>query len=218
MNVLRKQTAAHPTLNGALALALLDTAQGHAPDATAAAALSAPDQKLLSDLLAALQGMTTPISASTTLAERASPLVDAAKKWQVDADLTLPKLALASRVDSFGVYSPVEPKFPQGVKRTVIIYCEVANFACKKTDDGWYETHLSQQDTLITDDGLLIWRPTAEDVQDRSMNQRRDFYLVKKLTIPDTLAAGKYMLRMSVTDHTTNKIAMTNLPIEITEK
>ncbi len=162
--------------------------------------------------------MATPISASTTLADRASPLVDAAKKWQADADLALPKLALASRVDSFGVYTPVDAKFQQGVKRTVIIYCEVANFACKKADDGWYETRLSQQDTLITDDGLLIWRPTAEEVQDRSMNQRRDFYLVKKLTIPDTLAAGKYTLRMSVTDRTTNKIAMINMPVEITDK
>jgi len=50
------------------------------------------------------------------------------------------------------------------------------------------------------------------------MNQRRDFYLVKKLTIPDNLATGKYLLRMSVTDRNTNKIAMVNLSIEIVGK
>ena len=70
--------------------------------------------------------------------------------------------------------------------------------------------------TLATDDGLLLWRPNAEDVEDRSKNRRHDFYLVKKLTIPDNLAVGKYALRMSVTDRNTNKIAVVTLPIEIT--
>ena len=75
----------------------------------------------------------------------------------------------------------------------------------------------AQQETLATDDGLLLFRPNAEEVLDRSKNQRRDFYLVKKLTIPDNLAVGKYALRMSVTDLNTNKIAVVSLPIEITK-
>jgi hypothetical protein len=132
--------------------------------------------------------------------------------------LSLPKLVLATRVDSFGVYNPIEPRFEQGRKHTIIIYCEVANFSSSKSDDGWYQTRLAQQETLITDDGLLIWRPNAEEVEDRSLNQRRDFYLVKKLTIPENLAAGKYTLRMSVTDRNTNKISMVSLPIEIVGK
>jgi len=216
MNVLRNRVAAHPTLNTTLALALLEGSEGKTPDLTLANSLSTPDQKLLTDLLAALQGMTTPISASTSLNDRAAPLVDAAKRWEADADLALPKLALASRVDSFGVYTPVEPKFTQGEHHTVILYCEVANFASSKAADGFFETRLSQQESLITEDGLLVYRPNAEDVEDRSLNQRHDFYLVKKLTIPDTLAVGKYILRMNVTDRTNNKIAIVNMPIEIT--
>jgi hypothetical protein len=215
MAVLRRQAAAHPALTTTLALALLDNAQGHVPNPAAAERLSAPDQKLLSDLLNALDGM-TPVSTSTTLADRASSLVDAAKKWQTDADLSLPRVALATRVDSFGNYTPVDAKFPQGIERTVILYCEVANFTSRRADDGWYETKLSQQDTLLTADGLLLWRPTAEDVDDRSMNQRHDFYLVKKITLPSTLAAGKYTLRLSVTDRAANKHITATLPLEIT--
>jgi hypothetical protein len=215
MAVLREEAAAHPALTTTLALALLDSAQGRAPNARAAARLSEPDQKLLGDLLSALEGM-TPVSTAATLADRASPLVDAAQKWQADADLSLPKVTLASRVDSFGVYAPLDPKFSQGVATTVILYCEVAHFASHRTDDGHYETNLSQQDTLLTADGLLLWRPTTEDVNDRSLNQRHDFYLVKKITLPDTLAAGKYTLRLQVTDRTVNKIATFNMPIEIT--
>lgn len=216
--VIRKRVAAHPTLNTALALALLDNGEGKADEL--AKALPASDQKMLADLLGALEGMSASKSKGATLADRAAPLVDAAKKWQAEADLTLPRLVLATRVDSFGVYTPVEPKFEQGKKHTVIVYCEVANFSSKKADDGWYQTRLSQQETLITEDGLLVWRPNAEEVEDRSMNQRRDFYLVKKLMIPENLAAGKYTLRMSVTDRnaTPPKISMVSMEIEIAAK
>jgi hypothetical protein len=215
MEVIRSKVAARPTLNTALALALLEKAEGRAVDAGALAKdLSATDQKLLADLLGALEGMKEPAKAGT-LTERAVPLLDAAKRWQADADLTLPKLALASKVESFGVYDKVDAKFTAGKKHAVIIYCEVANFQPKQTAEGWYETKLSQQETLATEDGLLLWRPNAEEVEDRSKNVRHDFYLVKKLTIPGDLAIGKYALRMSVTDKNSGKIAVVTLPIEI---
>ncbi len=132
LDVLRKRVAAHPSLNTALAVALLDT--GGDKTAELAKSLSPADQKVFTDLLAALQGMSDSANAGTTgaaatLAERAAPLVNAAKKWQADADLSLPRLALASRVDSFGVFTAVEPKFEQGKKHTVIIYCDVANLS-----------------------------------------------------------------------------------------
>ena len=215
LEVLRKHIAEKPTLNSALAMSLLDPA-AKSPEALTKD-LSAADQKLFADLLGALQTLPTATS-STPIAERAAPLVAAAKKWEADADLSLPKLVLASRVDSYGVYNAVEPKFETGKRSTVIIYCEVANFSSKKLDNGWYQTRLSQQETLITEDGLLVWRPNAEEVEDSSMNQRRDFYLVKKLTIPENLAAGKYTLRMSVTDKNSNKISMVSIPVEVTAR
>ena len=112
----------------------------------------------------------------------------------------------------------MEPKFASGQRHVVIIYCEVANFATRKTEEGLFQTHLAQQDTLITDDGLLVWRPNPEEIEDRSRNQRRDFYLVKKLTLPETLAIGKYTLRMAVTDKLSNKVAMSTIAIEIVGK
>ena len=130
------------------------------------------------------------------------------------------RLRLKLRVDSFGVYTAVEPKFEQGRRQTVIIYCEVSNFASTKTDDNWFNTRLTQQETLVTDDGLnlLVWRSNPDEIEDRSLNQRRDFYLVKKLTIPENLAAGKYTLIMSVTDKNSSKHSTVNLPIEIVVK
>jgi hypothetical protein len=211
--VLRKNISQHPTLTTVMALALLDGTKG----GEAIKKLPEPDQKVLTDLLSAFDAMKAP-SAAGTVADRAAPLVEAAKHWQEDGDLALPRMVLATRVDSFGVFTPVTGTFEQGKRHTVIIYCEVANFSSKKSDDGWYTTRLSQQETLITEDGLLVWRPNPEEVEDRSMNQRHDFYLVKKLTIPETLAAGKYTLRMSVTDKNTNKISVVSMPVELEVK
>jgi len=199
-----------------LALALLDqTVGGGTRDNSLSLRLNAVDQQIYQDLLASLNNLDP--AAIAPLANRVAPLIETAQKWQTEADITLPKLVLATRVESYGVYTPIDAKFKAGEKHTAIIYCEVANFSTKKSGDNWYETRLSQQETLATEDGLLLWRPNAETVEDRSMNQRRDFYLVKKITIPDNLAVGKYALRMSVTDLNTNKIAVVNLPIEITK-
>jgi len=216
LEVLRKQVAAQPTLNNVLALALLDrTGSGKPRDTNLSRRLNSVDRQIYQDLLASLDDLGKVKDAP--LADRVGPIVEATKKWQGEADIALPKLALATRVESYGVYTPIEAKFKVGEKHTVLVYCEVANFVSKKTGDNWYETKLSQQETLATEDGLLLWRPNPEVVEDRSMNQRRDFYLVKKITIPDNLAVGKYALRMSVTDLNTNKIAVVNLPIEITK-
>ncbi|MCL2641628.1 MAG: hypothetical protein FWD53_12335 [Phycisphaerales bacterium] len=213
LEVLRKQVAAQPTLNNVLALALLERGGGgRSRDAGLASQLNSVDRQIYQDLLASLDDLGK--VKDGPLADRVGPIVEATKRWQGEADIALPKLALATRVESYGVYTPIEAKFKVGEKQTVLVYCEVANFVSKKSGD-WYETKLSQQETLATDDGLLLWRPNAEVVEDRSMNQRRDFYLVKKITIPDNLAVGKYALRMSVTDLNTNKIAVVNLPIEI---
>ncbi len=210
--VLRKH-AAERGLNGALALALLDGGTGKGD---ALATLAPVDQQVVGDLLGALDRMAVE-APGETLSDRAGPLLDAAKRWQADADLTLPKLALASRVDSFGVYTPAEATFEGGRRHSVIIYCEVANFQSDKKE-GWYTTKLAQQESLIAADGLVVWRPSAEEVEDKSMNQRRDFYLVKKMTIPDNLGAGKYTLRMTVTDRTSGKLAMVTMPLEISSK
>jgi hypothetical protein len=208
----RKIADEHPNLKTALALALLNGDK----DGQVSQKLSLADQKVFSDLLAALDAMKA--SPNSSLAQRTAPILEAARSWQQDADLSLPRLVLASRVDSFGVFAPVADTFDQGKRYTVIIYCEVANFHSQKTNDGWYSTRLSQQESLITEDGLLVWRPNSEEIEDRSLNQRHDFYLVKKLTIPETLAAGKYSLRMSVTDRNSNKIAVVSLPVEIVAK
>lgn len=215
--LLRERVQEHPNaLAYALALQLLDSAENATPNAANLSALAATDQTLITDLVAAVQQLSAaPPAPTVTLADRAGPIAAAAETWKTAGDLALPTLALASRVDSYGVYTEMPATFAAGKRHVAIIYCEVENFAATRTAEGKYQTALTQQDTLITSDGLLVWRPTAEEVVDVSRNKRRDFYLVKKLTLPETLAAGKYTLRLTVTDKQSNKIAMATLPIEI---
>jgi len=214
--LLRHRVQANPkSINHALAMELLQLAEGGKAEDLSVLGVSADDSKVVGELASAVQSMSAlPASPSATLAERTLPVSKAAEGWEAAADLKLPTIALASRVDSFGVYTPVEAKFPAGKRSVVIIYCEVANFTSEKSDDA-YVTRLAQQDTLVTEDGLLVWRPNPEEIEDRCRNQRRDFYLIKKLTLPETLAAGKYTLRMTVTDKLGNKTDTAILPIEI---
>lgn len=223
LELLHKRVVSQPgAIQYALALQLLESAETAKPANPAnLSGLSTTDQKFVSELTNAIMQATARSAATgakVTLPERAAPLVEAAKAWQAQEDLKLPTLVLASRVDSYGVYTQVAPRFEVGKRHVAIIYCEVANFTSKRTEDGFYQTRLAQQDTLVTEDNLLVWRPNPEEIEDRSHNLRHDFYLVKKMTLPETLAVGKYTLRMSVTDKISNKISMISMPIEIYAK
>jgi hypothetical protein len=105
--VLRKRVAERPSLSTALALSLLDP---DGKEAEIAKDLPEIDQKVYGDLLGALQGMNGATSTGTpTLADRTAPLLDVARKWQADADLQLPRLVLATRVESSIAKSPTSP-------------------------------------------------------------------------------------------------------------
>src|SRR5262249_472220 len=60
LDVLRKQVAAHPTLNTALALALLDQAEGKPRDTQMPQRLTTIDQQIFRDLLASLDNLNNP--------------------------------------------------------------------------------------------------------------------------------------------------------------
>ena len=118
LEILRKRVQSRPqAIQYALALQLLESAETAKPANPAnLSTLSPADQKLVSDLARAIQQAAAQpvVAGSANVAERAEPIMAAAKAWQNEEELKLPKLVLASRVDSFGVYTPVEPKFESG--------------------------------------------------------------------------------------------------------
>jgi hypothetical protein len=121
------------------------------------------------------------------------------------APLRVRGVGLVSRVDGFGVITP----FPGDVFQPgqwVIVYCELDNFASRITDDGQFETRLSLRIEVLSAEGASHLVQEDKEVVDRSRNQRRDFFLARRLRLPANLPPGEYVVRVSVTDRVAGKV------------
>lgn len=120
---------------------------------------------------------------------------------RAQADLAVPVVALCTRVEAFGIFDPIDPpEFPSGSSAEAIVYVEVDNFRSDRTPSGEYRTMMSMRTTLLTKDGKEKWSAVDENIEDLSRRPRKDFFLVKKLTLPHALDPGVYVLKVEVED------------------
>lgn len=220
--LLRERAAAQPqNLSLAMSLKLLEEsiAPVPAPNAPQVPATIPPyvvpnpqDDRILNDLASALRVI--PAQSTQNIATRSAPLIELSKAYAAEGDLKIPVMALTTRVDSFGVYQPMEPRLPAGRRTPAVLYCEVSNFVSAKTDDG-YVTKLAHQDTLLTSDGMLVWRSNPDQINDVCRNARNDFYMVKRINFPEALPVGNYVLKITVTDLASNKIATASINVSV---
>ena len=166
------------------------------------AALSKEDRNLLSTLATGLVGVRAALGAdgNPTLSEKVQPLLDLAEQVRGMAVMTLPSAELCKEVRGFGQFDPVPHRFLAGADHRVIVYCEVQNFTSRPTQGQFWETKLSLDMTLATNDGTIIWNDKSNVPVDVSRNRRHDFFLIKHMQLPKTLAVGKYILKLTVTD------------------
>lgn len=124
------------------------------------------------------------------------------------ADLRVPSLYICSDIQGFGRYTPIEPlEFKAGEPHTVLVYIEVDNFSTAKTSTGMYRTLLAVRQSLLNKAGEELWSDKGENVEDLSLQQRRDFFLtIGPIQIPRTLSPGEYVLKMEVEDMLAGKI------------
>ncbi|NOX58861.1 MAG: hypothetical protein GXP29_08395 [Planctomycetes bacterium] len=117
-------------------------------------------------------------------------------------DLTIPTVALCSKVTTFGVYN----ELPKGALRAhhvnrAIVYCEVEDFASQFDEaTNQYRTELSCQLELFTSKGTSVWQRSEERINDVSRRRREDFFIAQLITLPHDLAAGDYVLKVAITD------------------
>lgn len=215
--LLHERVQAQPqNLSLAMSLKLLDEALSPIPSAATPTTLPvtpmSQDERLMTDLATVLR--TVPTQSTQNMATRSAPLIELAKLYASEGDLKIPIMTLASRVDSFGVYQPMEPRLPSGRRTPTLLYFEVSNFVNVKADNG-FTTRLAYQDTLLTSDGMLVWRSNPEQTVDVCRNARHDFYMVKRITFPEALPVGQYVLKITVTDQASNKIATASMNVSV---
>jgi hypothetical protein len=180
------------------------------PQLAPLAPLPTEDREVVAAVMDALSNFRTSAQndANQLLSKKIRPLVELGDRLKAQADLTVPTLLLCRRVDGFGVYDPIEPaEFPQGREVPVILYCEVANFSSQKADGKQWETTLSHSATLYKESGVPVWSDKTTNVTDHSRNRRHDFFIVKMMHLPSTLPAGRYVLKVTVVDRQSNRIA-----------
>jgi hypothetical protein len=218
-----QQVKDYPTEVAAhLDLQLLQFLQGQSvPQMQSLSTLPAEDREMLSALLDGLTLFRNGVRADNNmlLSKKIRPLLDLSDRLRTQAELTIPTVALCKGVKAFGVYEPIEPaRFEAGRDQWVILYCEVENFASQLDEQKRWETKLTQEIVLYTEqNGLEVWRDKTADhsIVDYSRNRRHDFYIVKRVHLPAQLTIGRYLLKVSVVDQQVNRVAENSVPIQI---
>jgi len=143
------------------------------------------------------------------------------------AAITIMKSALCSRVNGFGSYTAFPTSaFLIGRPLRAIVYLELDGFgkrAARESDPGFISVGEPQHAVEITQtlglyqdqSGLLAWRSPARTSIEVTQSARRDFYLVQMIDLPRNLSIGRYRLKVTVTDKTTNASTETSFPIDI---
>lgn len=101
--------------------------------------------------------------------------------------------------------------FLAGRKHKFIVYCEVDGFASRggaAMGRSGYEVEIAQDLTLYAGGpasgfggrDVVAWRKNDQRVKDFSLNQRRDFFMVQIVELPETLTVGGYSLKVRVRD------------------
>ncbi|HEY1628714.1 MAG TPA: hypothetical protein VGF52_02580 [Tepidisphaeraceae bacterium] len=188
------------------------------PDLATLSSLPAEDRELVNAVVDGLTNFRNALRADNNmlLSKKIKPILDLAERLRSQADLTIPTIALCTRVNGFGSYDPIDPaRFAAGADHPVIVYNEVANFSSNLDDKQMWETHLSWDATLYTEQGMSVWSDTTQKYLDEARTRRHDFFVCREITLPKTLTIGRYLLKVSVVDTQSNRVSEATVPIVI---
>lgn len=208
---LEARIAANPNdLESQMRLKLLYVIQGHEQNALA------PPQGLAEDAAELIRGLAEALlqtrRALTNLNLGADGALESvlafAEQLRAYADLSISRVVLCRRVDSYGQYLPIEPPaFMPGSPVSAVVYTELQNFHSRPNEDGMYETRLTQRIEVLDETGRRLWKRQDGDIVDLCRNRRHDFFLAPIVRLPADLPPGNYRLRVEVEDLLAAKFA-----------
>lgn len=133
-----------------------------------------------------------------------------------DMDASVTTVALCKKVITFGVYEEMaDDRFVAGRPIPTIVYCEVENFQSEVSDKGRYVTRLRTRLELLTPAGESVWQHDEPEIVDTCRRQRMDFFVAQRITLPPTLPAGDYVLKVFVEDKLSGRAGEAAYPLAI---
>ncbi len=188
------------------------------PDLAALSSLPTEDRELLASLIDGLINFRSAVRQDNNmlLSRKVRPLIEMADRLRGQADLTIPTIALCTSVRTFGDYQPIDPTtFAPQKAHDVILYCEVDNFSSQVDEKQMWQTKLTLEAVLYTETGIQVWSDKSQPINDVARHRRHDFFVVKKMRIPDSLAVGRYLMKVTIVDQQMSRVAEATVPITI---
>lgn len=201
---LQKGVAERPNDVAALfRLRMLYLAEGLDDKATAPVAGLEPETgdvfaDMTRTLVAVRDATRDPLNRSTAAIDQTRQL---AQRLRRQAPVSIDRLALVSRVNSYGDYDEVSPaEFPAGQGARLILYAEVSNFRSEKGEGDRYRTLLGETVEVFDAKGQSVFKQVHDKIPDTCRRVRNDFFLALELALPETLAPGTYAVKATVED------------------
>ncbi|MFN4243944.1 MAG: hypothetical protein ACK4PI_12005 [Tepidisphaerales bacterium] len=188
------------------------------PNASAIASLPQEDREIIAAAIDALVNFRAGVRSDPNMmyAARVRPFAEMSDRLRLRSELAVPVVAMASRVDSFGVYEPMPQVISPRSETVTVLYTEVANFTSRLTETRQWETRLSAELGLFDASGRRVWSFRPPLKVDLCRNRRTDFFISYLVRIPPQ-PPGRYVLKVTVTDENVGRVAEGLLPLESKE-
>jgi hypothetical protein len=124
-------------------------------------------------------------------------------------------LRLCRKVSGFGSFEPL-PASDLKAGQPFLVYCELTGLRYQARDTSYVSRLSSWVELLSARDGAKVWEQSLGEAEDQCRSRRRDNYVNYRITLPSTLPAGDYRLRLTQTDLVASHSASSELPLTIT--
>lgn len=140
----------------------------------------------------------------------------AVTRLQGEANLQLRNVAFCRKITSFGNFERFDrDEYSPGQR--VLLYAEVLNFkSVPQPSDGLYKTQLkSTVEILRAGQSQPLTKIEFDPTVDLCRSYRQDYFHSYELKIPDELNAGAYVLKLTVEDAQSGKLATYTLNFSV---
>jgi len=132
------------------------------------------------------------------------------------ADPVVSTVALCRKVLTFGAYEEMPPEdFVSGRSTQTIVYSEISNLRAERSQAGLYQTRIGTRLEVLAIDGKSLWQREEPEIVDTCRRRRGDFFIAQRITLPPTLPAGDYVLKVFIEDKISAKADESSRPFTI---